>query len=195
MKSIKFAAAAALALAVAVPANAATVTFGTLPTAAKANPVADATTGTVFENVTGSIGGVRRSPWQGSSVDENAADSFYTSVSGRSSATYNFDSSRTSLSFVWGSPDTYNDLDIILSGGGGTVTVNGSQAFGTPGLLAEFVTISDVGQFSSVTFRSGSNAFEYANVAAVPVPAALPLMVAGIAGLGIAGRRRRNKKA
>ena len=188
-------AAGAVAFCAVTGANAATVTFGTLPAAAEANPFADDITGTVFENYVGSVNGVRRSPWQNSSVDEDAVDSFYTSVSGNSSATYNFDEDMGSISFVWGSPDTYNDLDIILSSGTETVTINGAQAFGTPGLLAEYVTITDVGAFDSVTFRSGSNAFEFANLSTtvVPLPAALPLLLVGVAGLGMVGRRRRNK--
>lgn len=181
-------------LASSISAQAVTIdTTGPIPGAAIANPLATATTGTVFENVVGSEDGVRRSPWQGSSVDENALDSFYTSVSGGGSATYNFGGTRTSISFLWGSPDGYNDLDIDLIGGGSTVTINGADVQGPVAIGQIFVKISDV-SFDEVVFRSGQNAFEYANVsAAVPIPAALPLFATALLGLGLIGRRRRQK--
>ncbi|MEX0281231.1 MAG: VPLPA-CTERM sorting domain-containing protein [Arenibacterium sp.] len=190
-------AAAVLAIGFSAPASAATVTFGPFPDAAQMNPTADSTTGTVFENVVGSISGVRRSPWQGSAIDENDSTSYYTSVSGNSSASYDFGMSMREISFLWGSPDNYNDLDIILTGAGGTVTINGTQAQGPVAIGAQYVTISDVGLFDSVTFRSGRNAFEFANLetAQVPVPAALPLLVGALGGLGFAARRRKNKAA
>lgn len=193
--------AAILAIGASVgSANAVTVTFGDTPETVIANPAADAVTGTVFENVTGSIGGVRRSAWQGSTVNENDAGAFYTSISGGASATYNFATAQTSVSLLWGSPDSYNDLDIMLVGGG-VVTVNGVAAMGPVAILQQFVTISDVGAFDALVFRSGRNAFEFANLstsgptnvtAAVPLPAGLPLMLTAFAGLGLLSRTRKS---
>ena len=188
------AALAVLAIAVALPAQAAVVTFGPTPTEAKMNPLATATTGTVFQNVVGSVNGVRRSPWQGCGcgVGENDLDAYYTSVSGGATATYTFASSRTSLSFLWGSPDNYNDLEIVLVGGGGSEVINGTAAQGPVAIGAQFVTISDVGSFDKVIFRSGRNAFEFANLAAVPLPATLPLALFALGGLGVLHRRRKS---
>lgn len=48
-------------------------------------------------------------------------------------------------------------------------------------------------KFRSAFDRNGANTIEYlrASVSQVPLPAALPLFVAGLAGLGFAGRKRR----
>lgn len=183
-------------------ATAATVDFVALDAAdlsaltPVANPSATSTSGTVLENIFGNqFAGpqmIARSPWADSA---NEADGLYTSVQAASSATYTFDALMGTLSFIWGSPDTYNDLVIMLSGGGGTTTINGSEVFGTQGSLASFVTISGV-TFTTVTFISTTaNAFEYANitVSEVPLPAAGFLLLIGMGGLAVASRRRRDE--
>lgn len=177
-------------------ASAATITFGPTPTAAIINPLADSTTGAVLENTIGSIPGLKRSPWQGSSVNENLATSYYTSVGRGASATYVFAGLQNSLSVLWGSPDTYNFLDIILSGpGGSTQTINGTSAMGPVGILAQFLTITGV-SFDTLTFRSNNNAFEYVNLQTTPTP--VPVPAAGfllVGGLGIMVAMRRRRKA
>ena len=178
--------------------QAATVSFSALPGQALKNPAA-IITGTVFEEATGSVGGIRRSPWEsaGSAVNFNAADALYTSVSAGATALYRFGGVRSTLSFVWGSPDTYNLLTFFL-GKEAVDTValrNGDPiapaTFGTNSGLATITGIARGGKFDAVAFSSGSNAFEYANVAAVPLPAAGVLMLGALAGLGLLRRRAR----
>ena len=189
--------AAAVFLASSVVASAASVvTSGVLPGEAILNPIASATTGAVYQNVTGSIGGLRRSPWQSSNstVNYNDSDAWYSSVSGKSTATYDFGAKQKMLSFVWGSPDRYNDLDIDLIAGGTVLTLNGTDMVppGVLGSTSALVTISDI-LFDRVVFRSGGNAFEYANVvstAAVPLPAAGLMLMGGLGGLRLVSRRR-----
>jgi hypothetical protein len=186
----KIMAAAAFAV-VATGAGAATVTYGPTPTTIFMNPVASASfvsalpNSANFENVTSAVGGAN--PW-----GNNDAGSFYSSVGRGSSLTYSFGPSRA-LSFLWGTPDSNrNDLIFHLVGGG-TLQVD-AQTLGIPGTSGSFfVTISDVGVFDKVTFASDQRAFEFANVSAtpVPLPAALPLLLAGLAGLVAVSRRRK----
>lgn len=184
---------AALSLAALGAANAATVSQSATPAAAFANPVGSVISGTYASNVTdpgvftGSTDPLpldnRRSPWEGTALD----GSVYSAITGRVS--YAFGSVRTAFSLVWGSPDTYNDLKFFL-GGNLVDTVNGSAILPCCGtnVASSLVTISGL-KFDSVEFRSGAQAFEYANVAAVPVPAAGLMLLGAVGGLAVLRRR------
>lgn len=158
-----------------------------------ANAAPAATTGTYFDNVAGNQyapGGsiIARSPWLFSS---NSAGGVYSSVQAGSSATFEFDEVQTGMSLIWGSPDDYNDLIITLFGGGGTTVINGADVQGPVGILASLVTITDV-LFEKVTFTSGKNAFEFANLTtstSVPLPAGILLMVTALGGLVLVRRK------
>lgn len=191
--------AAAALFAAVQTADAATLSFGTLPSAAIMNPAASATTGTVYENVTGSQSD-RRSPWEsaGSSVDHNAVDAWYTSVSGGATATYNVGLS-SAASFVWGSPDTYNTLEFLLGGAVVDTVILGTTYTGPVnpasfGVNSALVTFTDItgGTFDAIKFSSSSNAFEFANleVAPVPLPAAGLMLLAGLSGFAAVRRRK-----
>ncbi len=190
-------AAGAIALS-AGAASAATVTFSALPGAAIKNPDATLITGNVYENVVGTAGTLRRSPWEsdGSSVTHTAPDAWYTSVSANSTATYNVGRS-ISASFVWGSPDTYNTLEFLLGGSVvDTVVFSGLEnidpaSFGLNSALATFTDITG-DLFDAIRFSSSTNAFEFANleVAPVPLPAAGLMLLAGLGGFAAVRRRK-----
>jgi hypothetical protein len=192
---------AAAATIAASTATAATVQVHDLG-AANAVPVAfadaDAITGTVFEGATTSQSGVRRSPWEGTAFD----GSVYTSVSGGASATYAVGPSKA-LSFVWGSPDTYNKLSFFFGNTllgfitGAQVTTDVKPITTAPvsapsaGLAFVKLVLDGGLVFDTVKFESGSNAFEYGSVQAtpVPLPAAAALLASALAALGLMRRR------
>ena len=158
------------------------------------NPLATFSAGTVFQNVTGSQWN-RRSPYdKGPAALLNSAS--YTSVSGGASATYDFGSSRTLLSLLWGSPDSYNTLKFFFEGAP-VGSVGGSDIVSNPGFEFSsgsgygFVTVTGL-TFDSVTFKSGSNAFEFAGLSAVPLPGAVWLF--GSFLLGLAGYNSRKRR-
>jgi hypothetical protein len=160
------------------------------------------TTGGFFSNATGSVGGVRRSPYD--TVAGLASTGKYHSVQGGGSATYVFDDLQTGFSLLWGSPDSYNTLtffngaDEVIVGPLGTSVTGaeiGARAPISPlGGKFAFVTFGDI-LFDKVVLTSGSNAFEYGLVESTPAPVPLPaagwMLIAGLGALAAAGRARR----
>ena len=109
------------------------------------------------------------------------------------------------ISFIWGSLDSYNQLDfldgsnnVLASFGGNNVFVpaNGNQSDPNTNPLVTFLLSgADVGAFSSLRLTSGTNAFEIDNVAvnsAVPEPATWAMMLLGFGAVGFSARRRRS---
>lgn len=106
---------------------------------------------------------------------------------------------RTSLTFLWGSIDSYNAVKFYL-GGVEQAVVDGNAAFDAGGLPAAsgaaFVKVSDL-SFDRIEFYSNhpgggadTAAFEFSNVVAtVPLPAGGLLLLGALGGLAVLRRR------
>lgn len=136
-----------------------------------------------------------RTPWEGLSVENTA---YYNSVESGGFAEYVFATAQTAFSLMWGSPDSYNTLRFLDDTNQEVFSMTGANSAitNTPGYedgrYFVNVLLSELDPFTTVRFESGSDAFEYSNVAPVPLPAALPLMIAGLGAIG--GLRMRRKR-
>ena len=115
-------------------------------------------------------------------------------------STVTFDSGIDYISFLWGSPDTYNLLTVVTSAGDvnftasglGFSVTNGDQSFSQ---YVQFTADAGV-DILGLRFNNSPavNAFEVANftvTAPVPEPETYALMLAGLGAIGFISRRRR----
>jgi len=117
-----------------------------------------------------------------------------------------FSSALSSIGFLWGSPDGYNTLEVLYSGGGfmsftagglGFTKTSGQQDF------AQYVRFdAQTGyEITGLRFTSTSNAFEVSNFSVpagtsqVPEPASVALLASGLLGMVGVARRRRQRTA
>ncbi len=158
-----------------------------------------AITSPVTINTTGSVAGVRLTPSPLTQTDP------YTVISangaGNGKAKLTFANAVSSFSFLWGSPDNYNFLEIMGSDSALPYLFNGTQL----GVLGGFtsngnnantrvftITGNEGTMINSITFRSEGIAFEIAsNLAPIPEPETYALMLAGLGAVGFMARRRR----
>lgn len=119
------------------------------------------------------------------------------SNNGGGDATLTLAPGTTYISFLWGSPDNYNTLtvntdagaSVFTAGALGILPVGGSQS------QANYVNFTPTGGatvITSLVFSSpNTNAFEIANVTAVPEPGTYAMLLAGLGALGFVARRRK----
>ena len=103
------------------------------------------------------------------------------------------------ISFLWGSPDTYNTLTVTFTGGSQAFTTaslafavsNGDQSFSQ---YVQFAGTSG-SKITGLTFNNvpSTNAFETANysVTPVPEPETYALLLGGLGVVGFLARRRK----
>ncbi len=135
--------------------------------------------------------------------------SYYYSVGPSTSTpgTATFASPLSYFGFYWGSPDTYNNLELlsgtsVLKSWTGTqlaslmsVSNNGNQSVG---VFVNILADNAAEYFDAVRFTSTTNAFEtdnHATIAAIPEPETYALMGLGLGLLGFVARRRKQKAA
>jgi ABC-type amino acid transport substrate-binding protein len=108
-----------------------------------------------------------------------------------------------SISFIWGSVDSYNTLDLLGAGGNVLYSYTGNAVFdpangnqtspNTNPLVTLFITGADQTAIRSLRLSSTQNAFEIDNLAinAVPEPSTWALMLLGFGAVGFSMRRGR----
>lgn len=112
-------------------------------------------------------------------------------------ATVSFGVGTTAVGFEWGTPSNYDSLVVNEENASGVVTSTtfsytnfGLTNFGPDGYVT--VTASAHDTIVSLVFKSGQPAFEAANftAVAVPEPANVALLLAGVGMLGFMARKR-----
>ena len=180
---------AGLSLALAGNVQAATLLSSTTDLPSDVFSAPTFSTGTLV-GVTGSVSGQYASPFGDYTSPYNAVQS--------GSATYEFGGPFNRLSFVFGSPDDYNNITFLRNG----IPVD---TFFTTGTSLDrgsnyFVTLGTGLRFDAVRFTSGTPALEFSNVSvsAVPLPASAPMFGAALlalAGLGYSAKRKKASTA
>jgi hypothetical protein len=126
-------------------------------------------------------------------------DTTYMSVFGGTTETATFATPQTSISIYWGSIDPGNTFAVSVAG----VTLTGADlvAYGanddgsqTSPTSNQWVTISGfTTPFTTASFSSVKNSFEFSIASGVPEPSTWAMMGLGFAALGYAAFRRNSK--
>ncbi len=143
-----------------------------------------------YSLVSGSVSGQYAAPFQDATQ--------YLAVRAGQTASLAISPAVKSLSFYWGSIDTYNTVT-FFSGSTQVGSFNGSQIPAAPADGSQGNPVNnrrvnfsfDGAEVSSVQFSSSQNAFELDTVAAaVPEPATWVMLLAGFGLVGMTARRR-----
>ena len=160
---------------------------------------------TVITPPPGSVSKEFKSPFIDTMLEDTQT---YFSVSKKTEptlATLGFTEVRNSLTFLWGSIDSFNSVVFRLVGGD-TYTFGGGDVIGTVNAFLGEPEQTGTGSFervallrfsfedaiSEVDFRSNTASFEFAMI---PLPAAGWLLLGGLGALGAVARRKRRKAA
>jgi len=144
----------------------------------------------------GGVSGVAASPYG----DSNHYTNYFSAEGGGGSVTLNYSSTQNSLSMVWGTVDSGDTRNLLITAGGnsisgtqinalcgGCITNDGNQEL--------YLTLTGLNSFKSVTFSdANANAFEF-NVAAVPELDTWGMMILGFMGVGFLAYRRKGKNS
>ena len=177
----------------------------TLPTAFVSQPTPLLTNPPVnfIQNTTTSTSGVQLSPYFGT-ADNGDTYSVLNSGGGANpaSATYSLVGGTTVVSFLWGSPDSYNSVELFSSPNGSGTPIGMLDGDlltpKSPGSGFDYVTITDLSGIGSIELLdAGTAAFEFADITNVsttlsgtPIPGALPLVAGGLGLIGLLRRRK-----
>lgn len=176
-------------------ADAATVTLDyTLPPPSGPMPTAVSAGGYVQQNVVGDETApgapVRLSPWSGTAFEDIG---LYSAAMQGSSASYSFLGIQQQLDLMWGSPEASNTIEFLLNRVV-QFTLTGASVLTPADPAPSFVnvTVADL-KFDSLQFRSPEGTFEFAalKVTEIPLPGAMWMALAALAGLGFGARRRK----
>ncbi len=157
-----------------------------------------------YNIVTDSISGVYAAPYTGSGRDATKYFTVPKDVTlSPQSATISFGGQQTYLGLFWGSIDSYNLIEFLDEDGEVLVGYTGTEVVDVTGddiiegsanqddpIANRYVNFVDMTPFSAVRFTSDTYAFEFDNLAVVPVPVPGAVLL-GFLGLGAAGLKLR----
>jgi len=170
-----------------------------------APPTPIASTGSFHQSVTGNNSMTTLDPYGGNASASTYAYSAIGPGFSTGSATYDIGSS--SVTVLWGSPDSYNEIVFLSVTGATLASIDGCGLSATgcshsgydlvtfsfsPSTVIGSIIVEDPGTLGS---SPANQSFEYDVVtSATPLPAALPLFAGGLGLMGLLGRRKKRKQ-